>query len=94
MQSIFPYLSALWPLALLGACVKNIFTLISLCVAAGMWRSAALCFATGCINELLKKLVIWVAILFAFDRGAIDLQELQKDKICGCDIKLPNQYSI
>uniref|UniRef100_A0A8C4KHR8 Beta-catenin-interacting protein 1 n=1 Tax=Dromaius novaehollandiae TaxID=8790 RepID=A0A8C4KHR8_DRONO len=53
----FPYSSALWPQALLGACVESLFTSISLPVSAGTWRSLALlCFSVGCTMNSWK---IW-----------------------------------
>jgi len=65
MPSVFPYSPALWPQALLGACVESVFSSVSLPVSAGTWRSpAVLCFCVGCaVNSWLIWSFRWLLSL-------------------------------
>lgn len=77
MQSVFPYSAALWPRALLGACVKA--DLVQEVHLARLEAGAAQpWWALGGCARALAHLAAQ-GLLFASDRGAVDiLQELQE----------------
>lgn len=93
MPSVFPYSSAVWPQALLGACVECIFSSVSLPVSAGTRRSAAvLCFCVGCTtNSWSTWSFRWLLSLLLTEELSLFCRDC-KNEIYGCDISLPNLY--
>lgn len=93
MPSVFPYSSALWPQALLGACVESIFSSVSLPVSAGTERlPAVLCFCVGCTtNSWSIWSFRWLLSLLLTEELSLFCRNC-KNEIYGCDMNLPNLY--